>query len=83
MPHGRDVETAADAQSLRDMGEAIAAALSLDESILVLRGVFSPGECEAYRQRMVDLETGVQTLEGFAIAKNYRRSFNQHLYDPA
>ena len=51
------------------------------QGFLILRDVFTPEECDAYRQRMIDLETGKKTLEGFAIAQNYYRTFNQHLYD--
>jgi len=51
------------------------------QGFLILRGVFTPEECDTYRQRIIDFETGAETLEGFAIQENYRRTFNQHLYD--
>jgi phytanoyl-CoA hydroxylase len=50
---------------------------------IILRDVFSAGECDAYRERMTRLARNEETLEGFRIQENYRRSFNQHLYDPS
>lgn len=54
-----------------------------ENGFLILRGVFPPSTCDAYRQRMIDLATGAETLQGFAIHEPYTRTFNQHLYDPA
>jgi ectoine hydroxylase-related dioxygenase (phytanoyl-CoA dioxygenase family) len=54
-----------------------------NNGFLILRDIFSAGECDAYKERMARLESGEVSLEGFAVQENYRRSFNQHLYDPA
>ena len=52
-----------------------------ENGFLILQDVFRSDECDAYRDRIVRLETGQAQLEGFSIQEMYRRSFNQHLYD--
>ena len=53
-----------------------------EDGFLVLRGIFELAECDVFRRHMTKLETGEEQLDGFAIQEMYRRSFNQHLYDP-
>ena len=53
-----------------------------EDGFLVLRGIFELAECDVFRRHMTQLETGEEQLDGFAIQEMYRRSFNQHLYDP-
>ncbi len=49
---------------------------------VILEGIFQADECDDYRQRMIDLEEGRSTLEGFTITPRYHRTMNQHFYDP-
>jgi ectoine hydroxylase-related dioxygenase (phytanoyl-CoA dioxygenase family) len=63
------------------LDEAQVAAYDRD-GFVVVPGLFSAGECAAYRDRQDDLRHGRLTIEGFFQQEKYgERSFNQHRYD--
>lgn len=54
-----------------------------DDGYVVLRGVFSAGECGGFVEHVEDLRLGRKRISGFAQQKDYGyRTFNQHWYDP-
>ena len=54
-----------------------------ENGYVVLRGLFSPEECQAFVEHMEDLRDGRKSIDGFEQNTKYGfRSFNQHLYDP-
>lgn len=54
-----------------------------EDGFVVLRGVFSAGECGGFVEHVEDLRLGRKRISGFSQQEDYGyRTFNQHWYDP-